>query len=139
MPARADPASRTGRARARMTSAAATRLKKLEKRVEAKHVSFESILRTGDVDLEIRTILDERKPDLIVMDLCLPRLDGCSVVERLKTHPDTRQIPILALTGHGTDCEAGQRARRAGCDAFFTKPLAVERLVDTIREMVAFG
>jgi DNA-binding response OmpR family regulator len=83
--------------------------------------------------------LDKAKyftPDAIVLDLCLPRLDGWSVIRLLKSHSTTRSIPILALTAYGTETDAGQRARQAGCDEFVTKPLPPEQLIDRIRVMV---
>jgi CheY-like chemotaxis protein len=76
-------------------------------------------------------------PDAIVMDLCLPRLDGCAAIRQLKADERTSRIPTLALTGYDTFNSADDRAWKAGCDAFFTKPLEVERLLDAIRTMVS--
>jgi two-component system cell cycle response regulator DivK len=76
-------------------------------------------------------------PDLVLMDLCLPRLDGCSAIQRLKADERTRHIRTVALTGYDTFNAADDRARKAGCDAFLTKPLEIERLLETIRHMVS--
>jgi CheY-like chemotaxis protein len=78
------------------------------------------------------------KPDVIVMDLSLPGLDGWEATRRLKEDPRTRDIPVIALTGHAL---AGHSkvAFDAGCDAFITKPCLPERLLDEIRAILAPG
>lgn len=75
-------------------------------------------------------------PDLLVLDLALPGLDGWQVAESLKSGDDTRSIPILALTAHA---EAGalDRARQAGCDEILTKPCSPDRLVEHVRRLTA--
>ena|SRR5687767_1816175 len=60
-------------------------------------------------------------PDVIIMDLSLPRLDGWEATRRLKKDPATRHIPVIALTGHAMAGHA-EGALEAGCDAFVTKP-----------------
>ena len=77
-------------------------------------------------------------PDLIVMDLSLPRLDGWEATRRLKKDPATRHIPVVALTGHAL---AGHEegARKAGCDAFVTKPCIPADLETEIRRVLARG
>jgi len=67
------------------------------------------------------------RPDLIVMDLSLPAVDGWTATRILKSSPETRKIPILALTAHAM---AGDRekALAAGCDDFATKPVEFEGL-----------
>lgn len=64
----------------------------------------------------------EERPDLILMDLSLPVLDGWEASAQLKSDPETRDIPIIALTAHAM---AGDeiRARAVGCDDFETKPV----------------
>jgi two-component system cell cycle response regulator DivK len=74
-------------------------------------------------------------PDLIVMDLSLPGLDGWEATRRLKRDPRTKQIPILALTGHALE-GFSQGARDAGCDAFVTKPCLPEELAVEIRALL---
>jgi CheY-like chemotaxis protein len=74
-------------------------------------------------------------PDLIVMDLSLPRLDGWEATRRLKANSLTRGVPVLALTGHalvGQD----EQAKKAGCDGYLTKPCLPEDLVGEIRRML---
>jgi CheY-like chemotaxis protein len=75
-------------------------------------------------------------PDIILMDLALPRLDGWEATRRLKRDPRTSHIPIIALTGHALEGHA-QGARSAGCDAFVTKPCLPDALVAELRRTLA--
>jgi CheY-like chemotaxis protein len=77
----------------------------------------------------------ELSPDLIVMDLSLPGLDGWEATRRLKSDPRTKGIPVLALTGHALEGYS-QGARNAGCDAFITKPCLPEELVVEIKALL---
>ncbi len=74
-------------------------------------------------------------PDLIVMDLSLPVMDGWEATRRLKGDRRTRDIPVLALTGHALGRHS-EVAREAGCDAFVTKPCLPEELVAEIDRML---
>ena len=74
-------------------------------------------------------------PDLIVMDLSLPGLDGWEATRRLKADPRTQSIPVIALTGHALAGHS-KGAIEAGCDAFITKPCLPERLLEEIRKML---
>jgi two-component system, cell cycle response regulator DivK len=74
----------------------------------------------------------ELRPDVIVMDLSLPGLDGWEATRRLKGDPRTRGIPVIALTGHALAGHS-KGALDAGCDVFITKPCLPERLLDEIR------
>ena len=77
-------------------------------------------------------------PDLIVMDLSLPGLDGWEATRRLKADERTRHIPVLALTSHALE-GFSEGARAAGCDGFVTKPCLPEELVAEIRRLLAAG
>ena len=74
----------------------------------------------------------ERQPDLILMDLSLPILDGWEVTRQLKSAPETRHIPVIALTAHAMKGDR-EKALAAGCDEFDTKPVELPRLLDKIR------
>ncbi len=74
-------------------------------------------------------------PDVIVMDLSLPRLDGWEATRRLKKDPLTQAIPVIALTGHALAGHA-EGALGAGCDAFVTKPCVPSELEARVREML---
>jgi CheY-like chemotaxis protein len=70
-------------------------------------------------------------PDVIIMDLALPGLDGWEATRRLKSDPRTERIPVIALTGHALAGHS-QGALEAGCDLFLTKPCLPERLLEEI-------
>jgi len=74
-------------------------------------------------------------PNLIVMDLSLPGLDGWEATRRLKADARTRAIPVIALTGHALAGHS-QGAIEAGCDAFIPKPCLPERLLEEIKKML---
>ena len=78
----------------------------------------------------------ELMPDIILMDLALPRMDGWEATRRLKLDDRTRHIPIVALTGHALAGHA-EGARQAGCDSFVTKPCLPDALVAEIQRMLA--
>jgi CheY-like chemotaxis protein len=75
------------------------------------------------------------RPDLILMDLELPVIDGWEATRRLKADPATRDIPIIALTAHAL-AGAREKALAAGCDDFDTKPVEFERLMAKIAELL---
>jgi two-component system, cell cycle response regulator DivK len=65
---------------------------------------------------------ERERPDLILMDLSLPVIDGWEAARRLKTHADLRSIPIIALTAHAMHGDEA-KARASGCDDSLTKPI----------------
>lgn len=78
----------------------------------------------------------ELMPDIILMDLALPKMDGWEATRRLKKDERTRDIPIVALTGHALAGHA-EGARQAGCDAFITKPCLPDALVAEIKRVLS--
>jgi len=72
-----------------------------------------------------------QKPDLILMDLSLPEMDGWTAAEKLKSEKSTKDIPLFAITAHTLPRDRF-RAMEAGCDGFFTKPLHVDSFLATI-------
>lgn len=70
----------------------------------------------------------ELLPDLVLMDLSLPTIDGWEATRRIKAHPAGKHIPIIALTAHAMVGDR-ERALEAGCDDFDTKPVDLERLL----------
>lgn len=99
-------------------------------------IGYEVITATNGAD-GIATAAAER-PDLILMDLDLPVVDGWEAIRQLKADPATRNIPIIALTAHAM---AGDRekALAAGSDDFDTKPVELDRLLAKIRSALAKG
>ena len=75
------------------------------------------------------------RPDLILMDLSLPGMDGWEATRVLKADERTKHIPVVALTGHAL-AGASEGARRAGCDSFVTKPCLPDDLVVEVRRML---
>lgn len=75
------------------------------------------------------------KPDLILMDMSLPVLDGWEATKLVKANPETARIPVIALTAHAmvTDKE---KALAAGCDEFDTKPVELPRLLEKINALL---
>jgi two-component system, cell cycle response regulator DivK len=71
------------------------------------------------------------KPDIILMDMSLPVLDGWSATQKLKASPETAAIPVIALTAHAMEGDEA-RAREAGCDDYDTKPIDLARLLGKI-------
>ena len=77
----------------------------------------------------------ELQPDLILMDLSLPGMDGWEATRVLKADERTKRIPVVALTGHAL-AGASEGAKKAGCDSFVTKPCLPDDLVVEVRRML---
>ena len=76
------------------------------------------------------------RPDIILMDLEMPVMDGWEATRRLKVNPQTRDIPVIALSAHALAGER-EKALAAGCNEFDTKPIEFDRLVATVRRVLA--
>jgi CheY-like chemotaxis protein len=96
-------------------------------------------------DFEVLTAEDGEKgcemaaaerPDIILMDLEMPVVDGWEATRRLKGNPQTRDIPVIALSAHALAGER-EKALAAGCNEFDTKPIEFDRLVATVRRILA--
>jgi two-component system cell cycle response regulator DivK len=77
----------------------------------------------------------ELHPDVILMDLSLPGMDGWEATRRLKADDRTRDIPVVALTGHALAGHS-EGAKEAGCDSFLTKPCLPDAMVAEVRRML---
>ncbi len=78
-------------------------------------------------------IAAKRRPDLILMDIQIPIIDGYEATRRIKADPALRSIPIIAVTSHAID-HGEEKARAAGCDDFVAKPYSPRQLLAKIRE-----
>jgi two-component system cell cycle response regulator DivK len=77
--------------------------------------------------------VENRRPDLILMDIQIPIIDGYEVTRRIKADPKTQSIPIIAVTSHALG-EGEEKARSAGCDDFVAKPYSPRELIARIRQ-----
>jgi two-component system cell cycle response regulator DivK len=75
------------------------------------------------------------KPDLVLMDMSLPKIDGWEATRRLKNNPHTAHIPVIALTAHAM-AEDRQKALDAGCNDYDTKPIELDRLLEKIQALI---
>lgn len=74
-------------------------------------------------------------PDLILMDMSLPVMDGWEATRLIKNSPETRHIPVIALTAHAMTTDE-EKAYESGCDDFDTKPVVLERLLGKMRAIL---
>ena len=103
----------------------------LSKRLKKKGFEI-TIAKDGEEGLKAARNL---KPDLILMDLSLPLLDGWEATRILKSEPETKRIPIIALSAHAMQ-EHKDKALEAGCDDYDTKPVHITRLLSKINNLI---
>ncbi len=82
---------------------------------------------------EALSVAEAARPDLILMDIQLPELDGLEATRRIKANSAIRHIPVIAVTSYAMS-EDNERAMAAGCDAYFAKPVSPRTLLAKIRE-----
>lgn len=80
-------------------------------------------------------LAQEARPDLILMDMSLPVLDGWEATRRLKANETVRHIPVIALTAHAMNGDEAQ-ARSAGCDDYLAKPLNEDLLFEKVKRLL---
>lgn len=88
---------------------------------------------SGEEALEVTRDSNGTPPDLILMDIHLPGMDGLSVVRAMKEEPRTRTVPILALTAHAMRGDK-DRFLEAGCDGYISKPIDVKTFIASIEK-----
>ena len=94
-----------------------------------KRKGFEIVVAVdGEQGVEMAS---SEKPDLILMDLSLPKMDGWTATKYIKSNNDLKSIPIIALSAHAME-EHKQRAIDSGCNDYDTKPVDIERLLSKI-------
>jgi CheY-like chemotaxis protein len=94
-----------------------------------------SVAATGP---EALAMAISRQPDLVLMDIVLPEMDGLEVSRRLRSHPSTKDTRIIAVTALGRST-IREESLRAGCDAFLTKPYHVAALRSIVFEQLLYG
>jgi CheY-like chemotaxis protein len=92
------------------------------------------ILKAVDAE-EAQIVLTANLPDLILMDIALPGMDGLTLTRKLKADPRTRQIWIVALTAFAMKGD-DRKAVEAGCDGYITKPIDTRKLPETVAEIL---
>lgn len=100
---------------------------------DLRQLGFKVLQASGGVEAIAKAV--EARPDVIIMDLAMPGLDGFSTTRVLKRLAVTRKIPVVALTAHGEHLTK-EWARAAGCDAYLTKPVLPEDLSAEIRRIL---
>lgn len=87
---------------------------------------------------EALEVAKRSRPDLVVMDLSLPKLDGLSAVYRMRETEATRRVPVIACSAHSPGVHL-RAARAVGCDEYITKPIDMGRLTETISRLLSEG
>ena len=104
----------------------------LTRRLERK--GFEVVIAVdGQAGIDMAT---SSSPDIILMDLSLPVIDGWEATRKIKADPATQSIPVIALTAHAMAGDE-QRALEAGCDDYDTKPIDLKRLLGKIENYIS--
>jgi two-component system cell cycle response regulator DivK len=103
----------------------------LARRLERK--GFEVVIAVdGQAGIDMAS---SASPDIILMDLSLPVIDGWEATRQIKADPATQSIPVIALTAHAMAGDE-QKALEAGCDDYDTKPIDLKRLLDKIESLL---
>lgn len=102
-------------------------------RTMLEHVGYR-VVEARDGEEGVDRAHDEH-PDLILMDISIPKIDGWEATRRLKSAEDTKDIPIVALTAHALE-EDRQAAMQAGCDGYLAKPVEPRRVVEEAERLI---
>ncbi len=95
------------------------------------------LLEAADAETGLEMVREHR-PDLILMDVQLPGMDGLTAISILKKNPELKEIPVLVLTSYAMD-EDAKRARDAGADGYVTKPFVIQAFRETVRSLLVAG
>ena len=93
-----------------------------------------AVLQAADGAEGVRIATDS-PPDLVLMNLSIPLVNGADAIEILKGHPATEHVPVVVVSGHSHP-KIRNSAWEAGCDDFFTKPVAPSRLLELVAERI---
>lgn len=100
------------------------------------HYGFE--VKEAENGVEAVAMAQSEKPDLILMDLSLPVMDGWEATRKIKDMPELRDIPIIALTAHAMAGDE-DRALEAGCDGYLSKPISPTKVVAEVKRVLQKG
>jgi CheY-like chemotaxis protein len=102
---------------------------------QVQHIGFGAVLMARSGDEAVR-IAEAERPDLVLMDIILPGMDGLEATRRIKSNPTTAEIPILATTAKAM---SGDRdlCLQNGCDGYLPKPISLEQLTQAIEELLS--
>ena len=112
--------------------------------IEDQELNMDLLVQLLEDDYQVLTAADgqagielaeRERPDLILMDLSLPVIDGWEATRRLKANDRLKQIPVIALTAHAMVGDE-EKARAAGCDDYLTKPLDEDRLFERLNHFL---
>jgi CheY-like chemotaxis protein len=94
-----------------------------------------TVVACADAYAALETI-DASRPDIIVCDLALPRMDGLSFLEALRSHrdPETRRVPMIAVTAYG-HLYGAKELLSLGCEAYMMKPLSLDRVCQAVQKL----
>lgn len=92
------------------------------------------VVKVGNGEVAVQMAGDAH-PDIIIMDISIPGIDGWTAIERIRADPATRGIPVVAVTAHALP-EHQERARILGCDGYLTKPCEPRRLLEEVRRLI---
>jgi CheY-like chemotaxis protein len=95
------------------------------------------VMRAVD-GIEALEMVAVQRPDVITVDVLMPRLDGFEMVQRLRADPATADIPVIAVTGLASAADR-ERGQKVGVDVYLTKPFEPGELVETVARLIAHG
>jgi len=93
-----------------------------------------NVVETANGEDAVR-IASEKHPDLILMDISIPGIDGWTATERIRENPDTEAIPVVAVTAHALP-EHRARAESLRCEGYLTKPCEPRRLLEEVQRLI---
>ena len=82
--------------------------------------------------------IQKEKPDLIILDLMMPGMDGFDLLSDMKKHAELANIPVIMLTANATD-ESEKRAKSLGVKAFLTKPAGIKEITEIVKEVLCYS
>jgi CheY-like chemotaxis protein len=102
-----------------------------------RHAGYD-VIEAPDGATALERIQGDAAPDIVILDLLLPEMDGFEIMSRMRARPDTRDLPIICVTAAMSD-EYRARADALGCAAFLEKPDSPRRIADTVRAILGDG